>query len=179
VVPLPRGSASQISANQPTNQQRSVNTSRSSSRTASAPANTTPVTYKVKTGDTVGHIAEWFDVRAWNIRSWNGIGNTIRVGQSLTVHVPDSRLAHYSKIDDMSYAEKQEIERKQRRGENIFIASAATGTDGSYTTYTVKQNDTLSEIAESFGVGLSELRRLNNISGNRIYVGQTLRISAN
>ena len=179
VVPLPRGSASQISANQPTNQQRRVTTSRRSSSNTSAPANTTPVTYKVKTGDTVGHIAEWYDVRAWNVRNWNGIGNTIRVGQSLTIHVPDSRLAHYSKVDDMSYAEKQEIERKQRQGENIFIASASTGNDGSYTTYTVRRNDTLSEIAESFGVGLSELRRLNNISGNRIYVGQTLRISAN
>ena len=80
----------------------------------------------------------------------------------------------------MSYSEKQSIERKQRQGENIFIASANTSTDGdNYTTYTVRQNDTLSEIAESFGVGLSELRSLNNISGNRIFVGQTLRISSN
>lgn len=179
VVPLPRGSASQISANQPTNQQRSVNTQRSSSNTVSPPANSTSLTYKVKTGDTIGHIAEWYDVRAWNIRTWNGIGNTIRVGQNLSVYVPNSRKAHYEKVNEMSYAEKQEIERKQRRGENIFIA-AATSTDGdNYTTYTVQQNDTLSEIAESFGIGLSELRRLNNITGNRIYVGQTLRISAN
>ncbi|MDR9419062.1 LysM peptidoglycan-binding domain-containing protein [Gracilimonas sp.] len=179
VVPLPRGSAQQISANQPSNQQRSVNTSRSSSQTVSKPANSTAVTYKVKTGDTVGHIAEWYDVRAWNIRSWNGIGNTIRVGQNLTVYVPNTRKNHYEKINELSYAEKQQIERKQRQGENIFIA-AATSTDGeNFTTYTVQSNDTLSEIAESFGVSLSELRRLNNISGNRIYVGQTLRISAN
>lgn len=179
VVPLPQGSASQISANRPTNQQRSVTSRSSSSSQVSAPANSTAVTYKVKTGDTVGHIAEWYDVRAWNIRTWNGIGNTIRVGQSLTVYVPNSRKSHYEKVDDMSYAEKQSIERKQRRGEDIFIASASSSDGDSYTTYTVKQNDTLSEIAESFGMGLSELRRLNNISGNRIYVGQTLRISAN
>lgn len=180
VVPLPRGSASQISANQPTNQQRSVSTNRSSSsNTVSPPANSTSLSYKVKTGDTIGHIAEWYDVRAWNIRTWNGIGNTIRVGQTLSVYVPNSRRSHYEKVNELSYAEKQEIERKQRRGENIFIASA-TSTDGdNYTTYTVQQNDTLSEIAESFGIGLSELRSLNNISGNRIYVGQTLRISVN
>jgi membrane-bound lytic murein transglycosylase D len=179
VVPLPRGSASQISANQPTNQQRSVNTRRrsSSSNTVSPPANSTAMNYKVKTGDTVGHIAEWYDVRAWNIRTWNGIGNTIRVGQTLTIYVPNSRKNHYEKVNGMSYAQKQEIERKQRRGENIFIASASSSDGGS--TYTVQSNDTLSEIAERFGIGLSELRRLNNISGNRIYVGQTLRISAN
>ncbi|MGN8225868.1 LysM peptidoglycan-binding domain-containing protein [Gracilimonas sp. BCB1] len=179
VVPLPQGSATQISANKPTNQQRSVTTRRSSSSQVSAPANSTAVTYKVKTGDTVGHIAEWYDVRAWNIRTWNGIGNTIRVGQSLTIHVPNSRKSHYEKVNEMSYSEKQAIERKQRRGEDIFIASATSTDSDNYTTYTVKQNDTLSEIAESFGVGLSQLRSLNNISGNRIYVGQTLRISAN
>lgn len=180
VVPLPRGSASQISANQPTNQQRSVNTRRSSSsNTVSPPANSTSISYKVKTGDTIGHIAEWFDVRAWNIRTWNGIGNTIRVGQTLTVYVPNSRKSHYEKVNGMSYAEKQEIERKQRRGENIFIAAATSSDGDNITTYTVQQNDTLSEIAESFGIGLSELRRLNNITGNRIYVGQKLRISAN
>lgn len=181
VVPLPRGSASQISANQPTNQQRSVNTSRSSSSSnkVSAPANSTALKYKVKTGDTIGHIAEWYDVRAWNIRTWNGIGNTIRVGQTLTIHVPDNRINHYEKVDNMSYAEKQEIERKQRRGEDIFLASATSTDSENYSTYTVKRNDTLSEIAESFGMGLSELRRLNNISGNQIYVGQKLRISSN
>jgi membrane-bound lytic murein transglycosylase D len=179
VVPLPRGSAGQITASQPSNQQRSVNTSRSSSSTqVSIPANSTAVTYKVKTGDTVGHIAEWYDVRAWNIRTWNGIGNSIRVGQNLTVHVPENRESHYGKVNNMSYAEKQAIERKQRSGENIFIASA-TSSSGNTQTYTVQSNDTLSEIAESFSVALSELRRLNNISGNRIYVGQTLRISAN
>ncbi|HET8864642.1 MAG TPA: LysM peptidoglycan-binding domain-containing protein [Gracilimonas sp.] len=180
VVPLPRGSASQISVNQPTNQQRSVNTRRSSSsNTVSPPANSTSLSYRVKTGDTVGHIAEWYDVRAWNIRTWNGIGNTIRVGQTLSVYVPNSRRNHYEKVNEMSYAEKQEIERKQRRGENIFIAAATSSDGGSATTYTVQANDTLSEIAESFGIGLSELRRLNNISGNRIYVGQTLRVSSN
>jgi membrane-bound lytic murein transglycosylase D len=179
VVPLPRGAASQISANQPTNQQRSVNTSRSSRQQVSKPANSTAVTYKVKTGDTVGHIAEWYDVRAWNIRTWNGIGNTIRVGQNLTVYVPENRKDHYEKVNSMSYAEKQTIERRQRSGENIFLA-AATSTDGdNYTTYTVQRNDTLSEIAESFGVSIGQLRQLNNISGNRIFVGQTLRISAN
>lgn len=178
VIPLPKGSAGQISANQPTNQQKSTSPAPKASTTkVSAPANSTSVTYKVKTGDTIGHIAEWFDVRAWEIRTWNGIGNSIRVGQNLTVHVPANRKSHYEKVNSMSYAAKQDIERKQKRGENVFIASATTSTNG-YSTYTVRKNDTLSEIADSFGMKLSDLRSLNNISGNRIYVGQTLRVSA-
>ena len=79
----------------------------------------------------------------------------------------------------MSYAQKQEIERKQRRGENVFLASAVGTNDDGQTTYTVRRNDTLSEIAATFGVSVRELRSFNNISGNRIYVGQVLKINAN
>ena len=175
-VPLPAGSDSQLSASRPTNQQGNVTTSRSSSSSASRPANSTKMTYTVKTGDTIGHIAEWYDVRAWNIRTWNGIGNTIRVGQKLTVYVPNSRTSHYEKVNGLSFREKENIESRQRRGENIFLASATTTNNDGSVSYTVKRNDTLSEIAESFGVSTSQLRRLNNLNGSRIYVGQNLKI---
>ena len=42
--------------------------------------------------------------------------------------------------------------------------------------YTVKRGDTLSEIAERYGVGLSKLRRWNNLWRNTIYPGQRLSI---
>lgn len=176
-VPLPAGSASKIAANRPTNQQSGTNTSRSSSSSnVSIPANSTRLNYKVKTGDTIGHIAEWYDVRAWNIRTWNGIGNTIRLGQNIKVYVPSSQKSHYEQVNSLSFREKQDIESRQKRGENVFLASSTnTGSDGSVS-YTVKSNDTLSEIAESFGVSLSTLRRLNNISGSRIYAGQVLKV---
>ncbi|RNC79452.1 MAG: LysM peptidoglycan-binding domain-containing protein [Balneola sp.] len=175
-VPLPNGSTSQLSVNRPTNQRSGTTTTRSTSTSSSVPANSTKLTYKVKTGDTVGHIAEWYDVRAWNIRTWNNIGNTIRVGQNLSIYVPNSRKDHYTQIDKLSFREKQDLETKQKRGENIFLASSTTTNDNGSVTYVVKQNDTLSEIAESHGVSTSQIRRLNNISGSRIYVGQSLRI---
>ena len=41
----------------------------------------------VKKGETLGHIAEKYHVRASDIRSWNGIkGSTIRIGQRLTIY---------------------------------------------------------------------------------------------
>lgn len=179
VVPLPEGSRSELSSSRPSNQRSGTTTSRSSSSSSSnvsIPANSTKLTYKVKTGDTIGHIAEWYDVRAWNIRTWNGTGNTIRVGQNLTVYVPNSRKGHYEQVNTLSFREKQDIESRQRRGENIFIASATSTSSNGNVTYTVKRNDTLSEIAESFGVSTSQLRRLNNMSGSQIYVGQVLKI---
>ncbi|MFN1835919.1 LysM peptidoglycan-binding domain-containing protein [Balneola sp. MJW-20] len=176
-IPLPKGAEEAISANRPSNQTSTSSSRTSSSSRRSAPANSTPVTYKVKTGDTVGHIAEWYDVRAWEIRSWNGIGNTIRVGKSLTIYVPQNRASHYEKINTMGFAEKQNLERKQRSGENIFLASATSDSDDGFRTYTVQRNDTLSGIADKFGVSLSQIRNLNGINGSRIYVGQKIKIS--
>ena len=43
-------------------------------------------------------------------------------------------------------------------------------------TYTVKPGDTLYGISNQFGVSVTELARLNNISGSTIKVGQTLKI---
>lgn len=178
VIPLPAGSAGKISANRPTN---ITNTSRSrsssSSSRSSAPSNSTKITYKVKTGDTIGHVAEWYDVRAFEIRAWNGIGNTIRVGQNLSVYVPSKNETYYKKVNSMSYSQKQELERKQRSGENILIASAASTNSSGNKTYRVQKNDTLGEIAETFGVSISNLRSLNGISGSTIVVGQVLKIS--
>lgn len=175
-VPLPAGSTGQLSASRPSNQRNGTTTSRATTRTVNVPSNSTQLAYKVKTGDTIGHIAEWYDVRAWQIRSWNGIGNTIRVGQNLKVYVPNNRQSFYQNVNSLSFREKQDLEAKQNRGENIFASAGSTSSSGNSTTYTVRSNDTLSEIAETFGVTMTQIRRLNNLSGSRIYVGQVLKI---
>ena len=45
------------------------------------------ITYKVRRGDTLGHIAEDYGTRASNIRKWNGLkyGQNIYPGQKLTL----------------------------------------------------------------------------------------------
>ncbi len=168
-VPLPAGSVNQLSVNRPTNQQSGTVTTRSSSSSSSVPANSIKLLYRVKTGDTIGHIAEWHDVRASEIRIWNGIGNTIRVGQNLTLYVPKNREEHYKALNSLSFNDKQDLERRQRGGENIFGEQDTS-------TYVVKRNDTLTAIARSFGISTSQLRELNAISGSTIYVGQVLKV---
>ncbi len=181
VVPVAPGSMENIVADRPSNQPRSTSSSRNRRSTVQAPPNTTPVKYTVKSGDTTGHIAEWYDVRAWQIRAWNGIGNTIRVGQSLTVHVPNNRRNYYNRVDDLGFEEKQRLERRQRSGENIFagIPETSGGSSGSVVTYTVKRNETLSSIAKKFGVTVSSIQQINNLNGTRIYAGQELKIESN
>jgi len=188
VVPVAGGSMERIAADRPTNSPTAApSASSQQQRTqAQAPPNTTAVHYTVKRGDTVGHIAEWFDVLSWQIRGWNGIDNVIRAGQRLTIHVPNNRADFYRGLNGLSFSEKQDLQRRQRQGENIFTVSLASESSSSSsssssatTTYTVQRNDTLIDIATRFGVSVAEIQRLNNLRGTRIYAGQTLQIRAN
>lgn len=175
VVPLAPGSSEKLAVNRPTN--RTSNT-RSSSRSssASAPDNSSRLYYKVKKGDTIGHIAEWYDLRAWQIRSWNSTSNYILPGEKLVVYVPQSKQNYYEQINGLSFADKQRIEREQRSGKDVTRTYASNGGNSGNVIYKVRRNDTLSGIATSFGVSISQIKQLNNLQGSRIYVGQTLRI---
>lgn len=64
--------------------------------------------YTVKSGDVLGFIAEWYDVGLSRLRYWNNLyGNTIRVGQKLTVYVPADKADWYRRINEMSFSQKQ------------------------------------------------------------------------
>ncbi len=175
-IPVRESSASGIQSDEPsaarTAQSRSSTqqTQQQASSGGGQPDNTTAVEYTVRQGDTVGHIAEWFDTQAWRIRSWNNIGNAIRPGQTLTLYVPEERADHYRQIDDMSFAEKQEL---SSSGATQSVAMEDSGELG---TYTVRSNDNLSSIANRFNISVDELMNINNLSSSRIYVGQTLRV---
>lgn len=174
-IPVRESSASAIRSDEPsaarTAQSRSSSQqTRQTSSRGSQPANTTAVRYTVKQGDTVGHIAEWFDTQAWRIRSWNNIGNMIRPGQTLTLYVPEGQANHYRRIDDLSFAEKQELD------SSGGTQSVAMEDSGEYGTYTVRTNDNLSIIANRFNTSVQQLMNINDLSSSRIYVGQTLRV---
>ena len=46
----------------------------------------------------------------------------------------------------------------------------------SSTTYTVERGDTLWNIAKKFNTNVNEIKRLNNLKSNVLYVGQTLKV---
>lgn len=113
-------------------------------------SNTNLYKYKVKHGDSIGEIAEQFGVSAQLIRKWNKLpSNKILVGQTLKI---------YSSSNSSSYGDK----------------TSKTNSNLNY--YKVKKSDTIGEIAEKYGVKVSDIQRWNNISGNKILVGQTLKI---
>ncbi len=59
------------------------------------------MTYKVRSGDNLGAIADRFGVRVGDLRQWNRIkGSNIRAGQKLIVFV--SKRVAEQKVSDLS-----------------------------------------------------------------------------
>lgn len=111
------------------------------------------ITYKVKSGDNLGKIAQRYHVSVNQLRKWNHIsGSMIRVGQRLTI---------YSNGGPAPASEKK--------------ADTTTDPDG-YSVYTVKSGDSLYTIAKNFpGVSADDIMKFNGISSN-IKPGMKIRI---
>ena len=140
----------------------------------------TKLIYTVQDGDNIGFIAEWYKVGLTDLRNWNNIyRNTIRVGQKLVVYVDPSKSEYFSKINTLSFAEKQALVGKAAVA-NIqpVLNTPPEETDGEFITYTVRNGDTIWDIVKMFdNVTTTQVLALNNISdAGKIKVGQKLKI---
>jgi membrane-bound lytic murein transglycosylase D len=142
--------------------------------------------YTVRAGDNVGYIADWYDVRASDLRYWNNISrDMIRSGQKLVIYKPKGKSARYRDLNSMSFAEKQAFAGRETAPVAAAAAPpAATVQDpagdrsGEFITYTVRPGDTLWEIARRYpGVTETDIARLNNLTNaSKIQPGQVIRI---
>ena len=134
------------------------------------------VYYTVKSGDVIGLIAEWFNVRINDLRYWNNIhGNIIRYGQKLTIYVPKNQEDYYKDFNSMSYNEKQHAIGKTTTPQNLVKEISA---DPDFVYYTVRSGDNLWDIAKQYpGISAEDIKSLNNITNTRgLYPGQKLKI---
>jgi len=140
----------------------------------------TRLTYTVKEGDNLGFISEWYRVGLSDLRYWNNIyRNTIQIGQKIAVYVDPSKSEYYSKVNLMSFAEKQAM-----IGKTVPVNTQAATVkpveeiDGEYITHTVRYGDTIWDIVKLYdNATTTEVLSLNNISDpQKIQVGQKLKI---
>ncbi|HAF27513.1 MAG TPA: lytic transglycosylase [Bacteroidales bacterium] len=142
-----------------------------------APTNRDKLIYTVKSGDNLGFISEWYNVRLSDLRYWNNIsGNMIRVGQKLNIYVPQGTASKYADINTLSFDAKQ-----RRIGKNTTAASSEvkpTQVGGEYIYYKVRSGDTLWEIAKQYpGITETDIMKLNNMtSGKSLKAGQLIKI---
>lgn len=114
---------------------------------------TKPSTYTVKSGDSVWKISHEHGMSMDELKSLNGLkDNLIIPGQVL-------------KIKGTSSNTKQKIK----------TSSKETAEAGA--TYVVKSGDSLWAVANKQGLTVAELKRINGLSSDTIYVGQRLKVT--
>jgi membrane-bound lytic murein transglycosylase D len=156
--------------------------SKPSKRSLKAPQNKVQLAYSVKRGDTIGHIAEWYGVRASDVRNWNDIsyGSYIRAGEELTIWADASKADQLGKIDGMTFSQKQELLRKEVGSNGNSAAPVSSSnekdSDRGWIQYKVQEGDALFTVAKEHGVSVADLKTWNSLKGNKIVVGQTLDI---
>ncbi|WP_445714473.1 LysM peptidoglycan-binding domain-containing protein [Flavobacterium sp.] len=105
--------------------------------------------HTIKSGESLGKIAQRYNVSISHLRSWNNIkGNTIHAGKKLKI-----------------YSNKKAVAKFESK----------TNNDG---TYTVKSGDSLFSISRQFpGVSIEDIKKWNDISGDNIQPGMKLKIN--
>ena len=137
------------------------------------------VTYTIKSGDNLGYIASWFNIRVSDLKYWNNIyGTTIRSGKKLIIYVPKNKLAYYSKVEQMSFAEKQRSVGKEVSQAEAPAMTVVESDNQDYVLYTVRSGDNLWDIANKYpGISDTDLIRLNGLNdGNKIKPGMIIKI---
>lgn len=163
-----------------------------------APA-TRPTTYRVKSGDTVSHIAKRFGLSVSSIARLNNLGpkSLIRVGQVLKLSgtaspntavesyrvKPGDTLSVIASRHGLSLAELTAINRINSStliypGQVLRVAKVLPASQpplNAPDSYQVVAGDSLESVAKRFSLSLSALREYNGLSKSSIiYVGQIL-----
>ena len=123
----------------------------------SGSTNSQRITHKVKSGETLSHIALKYGVKVKDIQRWNGVKNNIRIGQKLVIYKGGGPAASTKSSGS---------------------SKAKTTTSGGYVIYTVQSGDNLWDIAKKFpGVSAQNIMDLNGMNkGSKIYPGMKLKI---
>jgi LysM repeat protein len=110
-----------------------------------------------------------FSSRVSDIRNWNNIPytKTVSVGQKLVIYVPDEKKEYYASLDNQTPVEKS------------ITKSNSSATASNYIYHRIRRGENLYSIARRYRVYVNDLRNWNDISGNRIYAGQKLKIYTN
>lgn len=116
------------------------------------------IKHKIRRGETLSHIALKYGVSVKNIKKWNNLRTSrINIGKNLHIYIGSSKYAQYSENNKSSN-------------------SNDTVPTGKHVSHKIKRGDTVSQIAEKYGVSSSQIRRWNNLKNNKIVVGKTLEI---
>ena len=168
----------------------SISSSSGSSRTGDSYSTQN---HKVKRGDTLSELALQYGTSVSAIKRANGLkSDTAMLGQTLKIptqeraqlSTPDvhvvTRGDSLSKISARYNITIDAIKRRNNLTKNTVYVGQKIHLGGSGSalpsTHKVKSGDTLSQIADAYGISLARIKLLNGLSNSTIRVGQSLKL---
>ena len=150
--------------------------------------------YVVKAGDTLYGIARKYGVSVDELKVQNNLtSNTLTIGMTLvipeveSVDTPDENIYVVKSGDTLySIANKYGMTVNELKnlnnltsdilsiGQQLTVKNESAST---LDTYTVKSGDTLYSIANKYGMSVSDLKSLNNLTSDILSIGQVLKVS--
>ncbi len=127
------------------------NSVNSSGTNKTSEVNSSVIYHKIKRGENLQQIATRYDVTTEQIKDWNNLsGSKIYSGRTLKIYKDGKSVS---------------------RNSNTIANSTFR--------YRVRRGDSLSEIADKFGVSISDLMKWNGLTSNSIAAGKVLKIQSN
>ena len=160
----------------------------------SAPEGTTGNYYTVKKGDTLYGIAREYGISVDELKRVNNLtSNTLTIGEVLVIpeieesETPDENIYIVKSGDTLySIANRYGMTVDELKALNNLTSNSLSigqqlvvsdGNAATLDTYTVKSGDTLYSIANKYGLTVSELKSLNNLTSDILSIGQVLNVS--
>lgn len=134
------------------------------------------IIHKVKAGETLASIAETYEVTPEEIKKTNNLRrNAVRVGQQLRITTSAPQAMMESTVASVTGKTTS-----TKTGTNTPAKKPDTPkkTTGTATTHTVKKGETLSKIANTYGVSVAAIKSANGMANDNIRAGQKLKIPA-
>jgi len=150
--------------------------------------------YTVKSGDSLWSIAKKYNISVSDLKNANGLTNSLlSIGDVLKIPTivkeEPKQNVYIVKKGDSLYKIAQNYDTtvsEIMQLNNLTSTSLSVGQvleipikNVSSDTYTVKSGDNLYKIAQNYNTTVDELKRLNNLTGNLLNIGQVLKIPNN
>jgi membrane-bound lytic murein transglycosylase D len=133
--------------------------------------------YKVRNGDTVGSIADDFQVPVDKVRKWNHLkGTSVAAGRTLLIYKP---LSGSASPESAAASDDPAPFKSGKQGKSTKTAKTGTKPtqDTQATYHKVKKGETLSSIAHSYNTTVANLKKNNANASASLRPGEVLVIS--
>ncbi|WP_207368935.1 C40 family peptidase [Heyndrickxia coagulans] len=142
------------------------------------PSNT-PKKYKIVSGDTLSAIAKKYGVKVSQLKEWNHLNSDlIYAGDILKINSSSATTSSTANSAANSTANRNanNSTANSSAANNTAKSAAAQRSTAPNGTYKIVSGDTLSGVAQKFGVTVSQLKEWNHLSSDWIVAGSALKV---